>query len=463
MAYGITVVLSVATTVLLLFIALGYRFNTKTGVIQSGLLLVDNKPEAGKVLINGEVKDTQAPSRFVLPVGTYTIGIQRSDYHTWSKDIRLEAEAVEDISYPLLIPKTLQAQPKLAISAPATAMQSGDGKRLVYHASGESVLHLIKLTKDNPTAQDIPLSAAFIREAGSVGTLRFIEWSLDNKFVLIEQQVSNSTYYVSLPVDKPEEAKNITKQFGDIAPSNPHYVGKNTDIVYGLHQGTLRQYDIKASEATEISARVRSYEPYGNNTIVYTRASEDSLSIEVVLQTKDTKTVLESSNNVSLQPIVTYGEYDDHTYAVIADSSASTVRIYRDALKKPILKQQIPYVTLSLSGAQYAKFSPNNQYVYVQAGQTFVSYDFENTRKHSFNLRQVIADRHPIWVNDSHLIVQSNTNQNYLLEFDGQNVTTLTSTYPGTHLYFGSDPRNAYRLAQSGDGHTLDYVSLVTE
>lgn len=463
-AYSVTFTLSVVTTAILLFIALGYRFNSTDGVIQSGLLLVDSKPEAGRVLINGKVKDTQTPSRFVLPVGDYAVRIERSGYHVWNKAISLAPESVEELAYPLLIPKQLSSVPKLDVAQPESVSQSGNNKLLVYHVAGETTLHVVTLDKDTPTATSFSLSDAFVRESGSVGSLRFIEWSLDNKFVLVEQTLpGGARNVITLPIEKPAEAQNITAQFGQLAPTDPHYVGKDTNRIYGLHEGILRRYNLETSEATALLTRVLSYEPYDNDTIAYTRTSEDGLSVEVVLKTNDTSAVLESTADTALRPVIAYGEYDRHTYVAVSDSASKTSRVYRDALKGPILKKQIPYVTLPFVNANYIKFSPNNQYVYFQRGQEFASYDFENTRQHSFIVAQAIGDRHPVWANNSHLMVQSDSGQNYLLEFDGQNTTTLVRSQAGTRVYVGSDPRGAYRIDTTDSKTTLDFISLVAQ
>lgn len=463
-AYSITVILSVVTTAILLLIALGYRFNSAEGVIQSGLLLVDNKPEAGRVLVNNKVKDTQTPSRFVLPVGDYNVQIKLNGYHTWTKHVSIAAEVVEDVRYPLLIPTQLTPNSKIEIGSPESVTQSGDKKILLYHVANEALVHEVKLTNDTPTASTLQFSKAFIRENGSVGLLRFVEWSLDNKFVLIEQTLpSGVTNYISLPIEKPDQAINISQKFNQLAPVDLHYVGKDTSRVYGLHDGVLRRYNLETSETTAVLTRVISYEPYGSDTLAYTRTSEDGLSIESVLKTKNTSAVVESNTDTSARPVIEYGEYDSHTYFVVSDGSSKTSRIYRDALKGPILKKQIPYVTLPFTNATYARFSPNNQYVYLQNGQQFASYDFENTRRHTFKLTQVIGDRHPVWMNDSHLTVRADDGQNYLFEFDGENNTTLVPSLSDSRAYFSSDQRSLYRLWTNENKTTLDYVTLVVK
>lgn len=460
-AYAATIILSIITTILLLFVSLGYRFNAEEGIIQSGLLLVDSKPEAGKIYINGELKDNQTPGRFVLPVGDYELSLERANYRGWKKQIPIRGEAVERVAYPLLIPTKLTTSPLLEITKPQMVSQSLDNKQLLYFVDGETVLHRIELDAKSPKSTELALSSAFSKESGSIGTLRVIEWSLNNRFALIEQKLpSGQTSVVSLEVAKPDEAVNLTKKFGATPLGDPHYVGGKTDEIYALNEGVLRRYAINDGTADVVLQRVQSYSPYGDKTIAYTRLSEDSLSIEAAI-VRDKTTATLQTVPVSSNMIVNYSEYDKHGYMAV--SSNESVVIYRDPLNKPILAKQLPFVTLPLAGAQYIRFSPNSQFVVLQNGSNFLTYDFENKHQSAFKISGEIVGANPRWMNDSHLQYQSVDGMNYLTEFDNQNSSVMVGSDVGTRLYYSADQRSAYRLITGTKGTQLELVPLTAE
>ena len=55
--YTITLILTVLTTAMLLYIALGYRIGSSGHVVKNGLLLVDNRPQSAMFYVNGQKKD----------------------------------------------------------------------------------------------------------------------------------------------------------------------------------------------------------------------------------------------------------------------------------------------------------------------------------------------------------------------------------------------------------------------
>lgn len=463
-AYGVTVVLSVITTVVLLFIALGYQFDSSGDVVKSGLVLVDNKPEAGQIYINGELEDNQAPGRFILPVGTYEVSLEREGYLGWKKNFTIAAQSVEQIDYPILLPKELTPKALLQISRPTVATQSPDSKKVLYFTTGQNAIMALQLNPDTPRTSVSPLPAAFTRQGGAVGAIEFVDWTLNSKRVLIRHTLPNqSVEYVSYDPENTENSINITKAFAAFPPEQPQYVGGETGIVYGLHQGVLRRYTITDQKAEVVLERIVSYKPFGDQTVAFTRQSEDGLSIEAGLLDQDTTAVLERYSDIAARPLIAYSEYDDRSYLVIADQTAGVTRIYRDPLSKPILTKQVPYVTLTTGFAQKIEFSTNNQYVYIQTGSTFVSYDFENVRGSSFVLEGEIVGGSPRWMNNSHLSYQLSDGKNYLVEFDGQNKKTLITTDPGVRLFYAGDQRNAYRIISNATTTSLELLPLVAE
>ncbi|MCB9823246.1 PEGA domain-containing protein [Candidatus Nomurabacteria bacterium] len=461
-AYSVTIFLSIVTTVLLLLIALGYRFNRDGKVIHSGLVLIDNKPEAAQIYIDGKLEDSRSPGRFVIPIGRYEISLELDGYKGWKKNFEIKKEVVERVDYPLLIPKKLTASPQITISSPQLLTQSPNRKNLVYYVASDNSLKIIDLNPDKPVETSIIIPAAFSREAGSVGALSTIEWSKNSKNVLINQALpSGINKVVSLDINNPANSVNITDRFAQIAPSYVNYLGSKTDIIYGLNQGILRQYNLANGESTFVLDGVQSYQNFGDKTVAFTRLSPTSNKIEAGVLKSDQKAVLEQFDSTAVKPKIAYGEFDDHTYLAI--SSDDAVRVYRDALNQPILKKQIPYVKLPIVSADFIKFSPNNQYLVVRSSTNYAAFDFENVRSSNFSITRQIKSDSLDWMNDSHLSYQAVDGQNFIIEFDGMNKSGLVKSDLGTGLFYSSDYRNTFRVNTEGAKTTLDLVLLTVK
>lgn len=461
-AYGVTIFLSIVTTVLLLLIALGYRFNREGNVIHSGLVLIDNKPEAAQIYIDGKLEDSRSPGRFVIPIGLYEISLELDGYKGWKKNFDIKKEVVERVDYPLLIPKKLSATPQLAITSPQLISQSSNKKLLLYYTAGENVFKLIELDPDKPVESSIVIPSAFSRESGSVGSLSVVEWSSNSKNVLVQQALpSGANKIVSLDVNNPADSVNITDRFLQIAPSDVSYIGSKTNLVYGLNQGVLRQYNLSNGESTFVMDGALSYQSFGDKTVAFTRLSPDSNKVEAGVMESDQKAVLEQFESSAERPKVVYGEFDDHAY--LAVSSADAVRVYRDPLNKPILKKQIPYIKLAEGSADFIKFSPNNQYLIARSGTKYSTFDFENVRSSNFSITKQIRPDSLKWMNDSHLSYQGIDGQNYLIEFDGMNKVGLVKSNLGAGLFYSSDSRSTFRVITEGSKTTLDLIPITVK
>jgi hypothetical protein len=459
-AYGVTLSLTVLTTIVLLYVALGYRFDRSGHVTRNGLLLVDTKPEAGAVYINDQLKDSSAPSRFVLTAGNYKLGLRQDGYRDWSKQVTVAASGVREVDYPILVPTKLNTHQLSEVQTPALVSQSKDKKLELSYVAGTSRLSLTELDPKTPKQGDITLPDTVKRESGQLGAISVIEWALNNKQVLLQQTLpSGAIYLISLDVTKPDEAINITTLYDGDALQDIHYVGGDTDKIYGIKDGVLSQYSLKENAATTILKGVRSYQPYSDDTILFdTQASGRE---QVGIWKDKTSTVIVDSAQTDVPALLQYANYQDHYYFVVADASATT--IYRDPLKSPILKDQLPLKKLAFSQPKKVDFSSSSQFVLLQSGNTLLTYDLDDLLKYSTTLPFSLAENTVVtWVDSSHLVAQDSSGMNYLLEYDGQNRQSLATSALGTPLMYSNDFKHAYQLSNAEDAKSkLNALSLV--
>lgn len=459
--YTITLILTVLTTAMLLYIALGYRIGSSGHVVKNGLLLVDNRPQSAMVYVNGQQKDP-APSRFVLPAGEYDVGLKLNGYRDWAKRVLVSASKVREVKYPLLIPKNLDLKILSSLKQPDVVSQSKDRKQLLMYSEQLSQLSLVELDTKEPKVSSLQLGSSVVREGGSLGKLNIIEWSLNNKFVLIDQTLpSGAKNLLSLEVAKPAEVINITKLFGDADISDPHYVGDNTDLIYGLKNGILSTYTLASSSQTIVMQSVQAYTPYSDNTVLFSKAIEGDLQ-QIGIHQDDKDTIITQTPVSYGRPILRYSEYDRHMYFVIGFEAGETISVYRDPIAKPILTKQLPYTTFAFSKPSDIAFSGSSEFFVAQNLGQAVVYDFEDITLHKDIMKFELEPGSEItWVDDHHLQAINKAGKSFIFDYDGTNLQELTAVKPGTKLYYSNNFQHYYSLKDVDPTTNLSVTSLV--
>lgn len=466
LAYSTILVLSVVATVVLLYIALGYRFDGKSGhVVRSGLLLVDSKPESGSISINNKIVDNATPGRFVLEEGRYELKLTRSKYRDWYKQVKIEASGVREVNYPLFIPKTLSAQKLFESANPDLVSQSQDRKLLLTHYNNQGNFEVITLDPEKPERTKILLSNSVKREGGAFGTFTVVEWALDNKHVLLRQTLpSGAMDILSLDVTKPEEIRSVREIYGDESPDTVHYVGGDTDVIYGLRDGALATYRLDKKERKALLSNVRTYEPYASDTILFERLSGDSQS-QVGIWKDGSTAVVATQPDIGQPSLLRYANYDDHYYFVVGTTAnGGKLSVYRDPLKTPILATQLPFWTRSFVSPSKIDFSGNSQFILVQNSTQILVYDLEDREFYNYDIPVQLAEGMRVrWINDTHLQAQGLDGANVLFEYDGQNKQSLLPSIAGRPVYFANNYKTFYRYNATNPSTSFDVVNLVAD
>lgn len=446
-AYSVTLILSVLTTVVLLYIALGYRLDRESGhVVRSGLLLVDTKPEAAAIYINNQEKDSSAPGRFVLSAGTYDLSLRRNNYREVKKNVFVPASGVREVNYIRMVPENLRQTTVGEPEVPTMVSQSQDKKFIITHVANQPNILRIELNNETPSQTVLSLPAAFRRENGQVGTLSVIEWALDNKHVLIRQVLpSGAVNVISLDITKPEEAVGLALLYGAQAPEDVHYVGNDVDRVYGLKNGVLSIYNVTKNESEVIMQDIRSYQPYSDDTILFDKANGQNSEVGIWHDSVATVVLTEP---ISKTPaLMKYARFDGKDYFVVARTDGNEVLIYQNPIKKPVIAKQLPLVKIPFSNASALTFGPSAQFVLIQSGSKFVTYDLDDLKPYPLTLPFNIENGTISWMDTHYLQVRADSGDVYMTDFDGQNLQKLVLVLGSTKVYFSNNYEYSYSFA----------------
>lgn len=462
--YGVMTTAVIGLSALVILLSLGYRFNKDLTIIREGLVQLGNRPAPAKYSIDGKQYESLTPTKATLPEGDYTFELSQDGYRPWKKQLHVIAGHVHWLDYARLIPTTLHSTQKKDYKNVLFAQASPDKRWMaLYSGEKKNEIELIDLrdpAKPVFTTLTIPESQ-LTKVADSLGTLQFVEWSLDSKQLLLKHQNGDTAEYVRLDRTRPQEAININKRF-QLSLNDVHFSGGDTNIVYSLTGDVLRKLDITANTASGVLlSGIRSYEVYGDNTIVYSRNTKKQDGTEIVqtgLHSKDKDTII-GEYPAGSDVIARYTEYDHHAYFIVANRSQKQVKLYRDPLDQSTNMQV--FAQFEDMAPEATAFSPTSRFLTLRQGEQMGVYDFYEQQQFTYVLPVALdASTSVKWLDGYRMSAVLNGKLT-IWEFDGTNKQELAAqvaTRTVTPL-LDEDDDYLYTIVQSATDQPFQLMS----
>ena len=195
LGYGLVTILVFLATYILVATAIGFEiFKTNGEVVQNGLLFLDSKPVSANVYLDGNLERDRTSSRLALKSGEYNVTLKADGYMDWSKKIVIAGGKVHFATYPRLYPSTITSKDIKALPI-STGMvtQSPDRHWLVIQPTSTipsiDVYDLSQTTV--PSASTVLPPSILLSKDGSYGTFELIEWADDNRHLLVSQKLAD--------------------------------------------------------------------------------------------------------------------------------------------------------------------------------------------------------------------------------------------------------------------------------
>lgn len=462
-------------SILLLFAAFGYGINRSTGeVIQNGLVFVDAHPQSAKMFINGQDRG-QTDGRFVLEAGKYTLELQRENYRPWKRDFILEGGNIVRLVYPFLFPEKLETTDIVELPTNTDMVtESPDRKWIIMHSqnSPRDFRVLDTSTKDLKTITATIPSSVLAGRSGSQ-KMEMVEWSTDNRHVLLKHSYSGGYDYIMFDRQAPEQSFNVTQLFNK-AFTNVTLRDKKFDQFY-LHDeetGELMTGSVSNRNLEPVLSGVVSFWPYKDKTVLYT-TTKDAPAEKSLLRLKDgqiTYTLRELTRDSGY--LLNMAEFDGATYVIGSAMSDGKVYIFKnpvEALKRDTTKPLNPAVLMKLEGAQYLSFSNNARFASVQSGSKFAVYDFETEQQYKYDTQLTLPDAQKAkWMDGHRLMLVGSDNKLTIFDYDGLNPQTLVTTNSSYVPMFDRDYNRLYTVSplvkdQSKQGLVWTDINLGVE
>lgn len=455
--YALMAILVSLMTMVIMYLAYGYDIDRKTGsLIQNGIVFVDSKPKNARVYLDGILQNSRTDTRMDLPAGVYTIRLEADNYRTWERTFNLEGGEIERLVYPFLIPNNFVTSDIDQYEAmPGLATQSPDRRWLLVQRPGQTYrFDVFDLNDSKKEKTSIFVPPNILTEPSADAKLKALEWSTDNRHLILERTYNKKVEFILLDREKPDESVNINSVFG-INPKVITLRDKKPDQFYYMEQvpGSLRYANLRdRTISAPLVNQVIDYETYGENIILYVTEHETPKGKAEFRIFENDKSYALKQVNASKNYVLDVSRFEDRWYYVIGSSADNLAFVYENPL--PTLKGQTktPLIVLSsfhLENPRYVSFSANTQFIGLQSGNKLLVLDLEDNQQYRTELSHNIPlDQEIKWM-DGHRFIFTANEQSYIVDFDGSNEQTLVTSRLNPGPFFDRDYDNVFTFEES--------------
>lgn len=446
-------------TFILVLQAYGFDLDRKNGqVIQNGLLFIDSAPDKATITLNGEVKSNKTNARLSLPEGVYNLEISKEGYRTWKRTFELEGGKVERFTYPALYLQELSPSEIESSETYGLSTQTPDRSKIILmqknNIKNVRIYDLGKRQNNIPTTKDIVLSDNLMNPAGENHKIKTVEWSTDNKNLLINHIWDGGNEFVVVNIDKPNESFNINQSFGK-NPTKVSMFDKKVEKFY-FYLGSVNLLELaerKTSAVSIVQKNVISYKTHGDNIVFMSVISKNDKKVADVILREDDKDTTLLQVPVNKKIPLDFARSGKDWYAVIAVESEERTYVYKNPIEYLDGEKDIQKAALltfkSPSPITQVSFSQNTRFIMSQSGQVLNVYDTETDRRYDYKVKFPIDKGATLDWMDGHRLI-THTNKNILIfDFDGINYQQMINSNSSFPVMYDRDYTELYTIGSS--------------
>lgn len=467
---GMVLAIGVIVTFVVFFI-MGYRFDSGNGQIeQYALLQFSSSPSGADVTVDGKKLSSQTPNKSAVKAGKHEIKISRTGYETWDKTIDIKSGVLEWLNYALLVPKKLTVEPVVNYVALNATLASPSGHyMLVQGQANIPDFDLVDLSADTIKTTKLTIPADIYTDSTTVGvihTFQVYKWDDSSRYVLIKHTSNGKDEWLVLDTQDVKSTKNITRLF-DFAISNVEFSGASGNVLYALGSGDIRKLDLSAGTISRplVSSAV-SFNRYGSDVITYIGngvAGSNQQIVGLYRDGDDKPYALRTITNTDNSPVnVATVRYFNEDYVAISQGKKVDILSgsYPNTSSDKVTSLKALTTLIVGENIQNLSFSPTGEYVFMQSGASFSSYDLEyqSLANSTISGDGVVA---PVkWLNDNYIWSDHNGSLT-IREFDGANVHTINPVQVGQSVTLTGNGRYLYSVNKTSTGYQLQRVRII--
>lgn len=466
-------VLSVVVLVTLVtFFMLGFRFDSNNGNLeQNAFLQFSSTPSGATVSIDGIVNGAKTSSKSSVQGGKHTVVMWRDGYQTWQKTVTAKPGTLTWLNYTLLVPKKLTVEPVATYKTFYSSLASPKGNFILVQPQPNTPSYkLIDISSDNVNSKDIVIPASIYSEpvvAGVTHTFNIEKWDNGERYAIIKHSYGDKTEWLVLDTQDATQTKNVTKSF-NIAIDKAIFSSDSGNSLYVLAAGDIHKLDLNGGTISKpLISSATDFDFYiDSKVITYVGKGKIGTDERVVglFREGDSKPAVlrtvKGSPDVPLRIATTH--YFNENYVVISEGKKVDILSgsYPNTTSDNANSMKIISSFDSQLDVQQLSFSPKGQYVFVQSGPSFSSYDLEY-QKMSTSTISSASEVPPLkWLDEYHVWSDSGGILS-VLEFDGANAHTINPVLTRQAVTLTNNGRFLYSVNQSATGYQLQRVRMI--
>jgi hypothetical protein len=447
-------------TLILVYFAYGFGLNRSGQVVQNGLVFFSSQPDGANIVLNGKQRDT-TNTRLILTAGQYTAQIQRDGYLTWQRAIAVEGGSVQHFDYPFLVPSSLQTSNVRSFGGKVEfATQSRDRRwLLVAQPDNPLVFTLFDLNKRDaqPVSLDVP---AAIATANGAQRWQMVEWSTNNRHVLLRHMFDGGSEYILFDREKPIESRNLSRELA-LGSQVPSLANGAHDQYYVFDQTahTLGRATLKKPAIEPLLTQVQAFKSHGKDTILYATTKDAGEGKVAVRLQQDDSTHLLRTLPIDKTYLLNLATYSGDWYVAMGSAAENKVYLYKNPLgdlRKDPGEPLVPLHILKTNAPNRLTFSTNTRFLVTQQGQEFYVYDAENDKGYRYTAAAPLDAPQPYagWM-DGHRLTYVSGGKVLIFDFDNVNVRPLARADAGFMPFFDRDYEYLYTVSTDAGGQSF--------
>lgn len=409
-SYIFAILAIVLGSIFLVAFAQGYRYDFLTGQIkESGLVLVDSKPNNADIYINGKQSKYATPLRLTnAPIGPMNIELVRPEFRLWKRSLTVQAQQVSFADYAILLPQKLKYTSYLTDYKVAELVQPQKQRRsFILTTKPEAAIWQLD-NNQNPTKLYAPPP-----NSGDTD-LTGLSVNADGSRLLVNQRTGTSVS--KLVITGQDASLNLSANLQITSGSLSFNPSNNNELYWISQEGLLRKVNIdKQTIGPVLAQNVVAMQPEGNQ--IYAVLGPDANSTKATLWRIDGNSAKKTAVNIVMPQSPSY------TLALSADRAGDYLALLSTATKELIIIRNPgddkPKTGLLSKTATAFSISKNGQRIVYDSGDKLKTYDLEQAERFDFGVN-ISNLQSWTWYDDNHLAIVAN-NQLRFIDYDGQN------------------------------------------
>jgi hypothetical protein len=313
---------------------------------------------------------------------------------------------------------------------------------------------LFDLNEPTRAPEVVLLPQTILTNPGAPAALRAVEWSSNNRHILVERQYESKTEFILFDRENPAESININALMG-VAPIKMTLRDRRSDQVYLLDSipGTLRSADLRnRTISAPLVQQALDYKGYQDQVLLYaTQEGVETGKTEFRIWDKGVVYPLKLVNQADAY-VLDVNRYENRWYYIVGSALDNMAFVYENPVTALKSAGKTPLVVagiLRLDNPRFASFSKNNQYIALQSGSNLLTMDLEDRQQYRIALAHDISLSQQVAWMDGHRFIYVVGGQSHIIDFDGSNQQTMVTTKLSIEPVFDRDYYNAFTFETS--------------